>query len=248
MELHVKSNLLIALFFYAALSAIGGEKKTHEVRPSSLSIAESFLAANPDTIFAMTDKRELQWNYDQAVIFEALYQLWQESGDTKYLDHMRKNLDYLLDDEGQIKTYVMSDYSLDLIAPGRQLLYLQKATGESKYKNAVDTLRAQLRRQPRTHEGGFWHKKIYPSQMWLDGLYMAEPFYALYAAQYDESEDFADIANQFIWMEHHARDSVSGLFVPWLGREQTAALGKPKERRFSQLLGARNRLVHDGIG
>jgi unsaturated rhamnogalacturonyl hydrolase len=72
-------------------------------------------------------------------------------------------------------------------------------------------LREQLKTQPRTHEGGFWHKKIYPYQMWLDGLYMGEPFYAEYAATYHEPAAFDDIARQFIWMENHARDRKTGL-------------------------------------
>jgi unsaturated rhamnogalacturonyl hydrolase len=80
-----------------------------------------------------------------------------------------------------------------------------------KYKAAADSLRRQLRNQPRTREGGFWHKKIYPYQMWLDGLYMAEPFYAAYAAEFSEPEDFTDVANQFIWIEKHTRDPSTGL-------------------------------------
>ena len=209
--MRTKIGFLVLIFLFISLLAIGGKKKDGGMRPYSMRIAESFLAMNPDTIFAMPEKRELKWNYDQAVIFEALYQMWLISGNQKYFDRMRQNLDYFLDDDGRIKTYTITDYSLDLIAPGRQLLYLQKITGERRYKNAVDTLRAQLRGQPRTHEGGFWHKKIYPYQMWLDGLYMAEPFYALYAAYDNEPEDFNDIANQFVWMEKHARDSATGL-------------------------------------
>ncbi|MGA9405847.1 MAG: glycoside hydrolase family 88 protein, partial [Bacteroidota bacterium] len=206
--------------------APGGENKS--AVPWSVRIAESFLAANPDTIFAVPEKRTLKWNYDQAVIFEALYQMWQTTGNKKYFDRMRQNLDYFLDDDGRIRTYTMTDYSLDLIASGRQLLYLQKSTGEQKYKNAVDALRMQLREQPRTHEGGFWHKKIYPNQMWLDGLYMAEPFYAIYAAYYNEPEDFDDIAHQFIWMEKHVRDSATGLLYHGWDESKQQRWANPK--------------------
>ena len=82
--------------------------------------------------------------------------------------------------------------------------------GKDKYKKAADLLRGQLKAQPRTKEGGFWHKKIYPNQMWLDGLYMAEPFYAEYSKLYKE-DNWADIANQFVWMEKNARDAKTGL-------------------------------------
>jgi unsaturated rhamnogalacturonyl hydrolase len=92
------------------------------------------------------------------------------------------------------------------------LLAVFEKTKENKYRAAADTLREQLRGQPRTHEGGFWHKKIYPYQMWLDGLFMAEPFYAAYAKVFNEPKDFDDITNQFIWIAHHTRDPKTGLF------------------------------------
>ena len=88
---------------------------------------------------------------------------------------------------------------------------LYKITGQEKYAKAAGHLRDQLRTHPRTSEGGFWHKQIYPSQMWLDGLYMGEPFYAEYAATFGETEAFEDIARQFTLMETHSRDAKTGL-------------------------------------
>jgi unsaturated rhamnogalacturonyl hydrolase len=88
---------------------------------------------------------------------------------------------------------------------------LYRVTGKEKYKKAAEHLRSQLATHPRTNEGGFWHKKIYTNQMWLDGLYMGAPFYAEYAMLFHEDAAFDDIANQFIWMENHARDAKTGL-------------------------------------
>jgi unsaturated rhamnogalacturonyl hydrolase len=88
---------------------------------------------------------------------------------------------------------------------------LYRQTHEDKYLKAVQILREQLRTQPRTFDGGFWHKKRYPNQMWLDGLYMAGPFYAEYAATFHEDTAFNDIARQFILMEKHSRDEKTGL-------------------------------------
>ncbi|MCX6138719.1 MAG: glycoside hydrolase family 88 protein [Ignavibacteriales bacterium] len=189
--------------------SVGTAQNTH--RSWSARIADSFIASNPDTIFTAPEKRVFKWNYDQSLIFEALYQTWLASGDQKYFSYLQRNLDHYLTDDGTIKTYKLSDYNIDMIASGRQLLYLHKVTGIQKYKNAADTLRKQLQGQPRTKEGGFWHKKIYPYQMWLDGLYMGEPFYAIYAAYYDEPRAYDDIAQQFIWIEKHTRDSSTGL-------------------------------------
>ena len=90
-------------------------------------------------------------------------------------------------------------------------MLLYRVLGKEKYKKAADLLRSQLKTHPRTKEGGFWHKKIYTYQMWLDGLYMGAPFYAEYAMLFMKDTAFDDIANQFIWMEKHARDAKTGL-------------------------------------
>jgi unsaturated rhamnogalacturonyl hydrolase len=124
---------------------------------------------------------------------------------------MQKSMDHFVDDQGNIRTYKFADYNLDNILCGRILLTLYKVTGQQKYYKAASTLRKQLAEQPRINEGGFWHKKIYPDQMWLDGLYMAEPFYAEWASTFHEDSAFNDIARQFIIIEKHARDAKTGL-------------------------------------
>jgi unsaturated rhamnogalacturonyl hydrolase len=231
-----KSVFLIALFSWN-LSATAADDGTKGAQPWAIRIAESFLTANPDTVFTAPEKRVFKWNYDQSPVFEALYQLWQITGDRKYFTYMQRNLDNYLDDNGKIKTYTLTDYNIDNIASGRQLLYLHKVTGLQKYKTAVDTLRKQLRGQPRTHEGGFWHKKIYPYQMWLDGLYMGEPFYAIYATYYKEPEDFDDIARQFIWMESHSRDSATGLLYHGWDESKQQRWADPVTGRSPQFWG-----------
>ena len=85
-------------------------------------------------------------------------------------------------------------------------LRLYDLTRQERFRKAADLLRHQLTIQPRTKEGGFWHKKAYKDQMWLDGLYMAEPFYAAYAARFHETPDFDDIAKQFQLIAKHTYD------------------------------------------
>ena len=114
-------------------------------------------------------------------------------------------------EDGGIRTYDIVDYNIDDVTPGRIILSLYNATKQEKYKKAAYRLYEQLIWQPRTKEGGFWHKHRYPYQMWLDGLYMAGPFYAEFAKTFNEEKYFDDIANQFIWMEKHARDTKTGL-------------------------------------
>lgn len=89
----------------------------------------------------------------------------------------------------------MSTYNLDYINSGKVLFDLYKETGKEKYKAAMDLLVEQLKRQPRTLEGGFWHKLIYQHQMWLDGLYMASPFLARYGAEFNRPDLIDEAVN-----------------------------------------------------
>lgn len=199
----------------------GGQERLDSTRTWSAKIADSFLLRHPAFVTYDTGFTEQKWNYEQGVMLWALHQMSLHSGDPKYDQFVEKNLDQYVDGNGRILQYKISDYNLDLIAPGRALLAVFQKTGLEKYRIAADTLRKQLREQPRTHEGGFWHKKIYPYQMWLDGLYMAEPFYAAYARLHNDSEAFNDIANQFVRMASHARDAKTGLYYHgWDERRQ----------------------------
>lgn len=152
-----------------------------------------------------------KWTYDQGLFLKGIEGLWYATGDGKYFEYIQKSMDFFVDDNGNIRTYKPDELTLDNITPGRALLLLYTVTGKEKYLKAVQTLRKQLQQQPRTKEGGFWHKKIYPSQMWLDGLYMAPPFYAEYANTFHEDTIFNDIARQFILMEKKSRDIKTGL-------------------------------------
>lgn len=157
------------------------------------------------------DNKPAKWTYDMGVILKGFEATWYNTGDAKYYNYIQQQIDYFLNEDGTIKTYKQNEYNIDNVNNGRLLLLLYKVTQKDKYLKAAQLLRTQLRNQPRTKEGGFWHKKVYPYQMWLDGLYMGEPFYAEYAAMAHEDSAFDDIANQFIWMEKHARDPKTGL-------------------------------------
>ncbi len=160
----------------------------------------------------LTCDSSMSWNYEEGVLLQSIWDVWEETGDSAYFDYVRRSLDYYVTDSGDIRTYDMAKFRLDDITPGRVLLELYSATNDIKYKRAAFLLRNQLRDQPRIREGGFWHKKIYPSQMWLDGLYMAEPFYAKFATMFDQPSDLKDVASQFVIMADHAEDSSTGLF------------------------------------
>jgi unsaturated rhamnogalacturonyl hydrolase len=141
----------------------------------------------------------------------ALKQVWAQTGDPTILDFIRHNIDQFVGPDGSIHTYRLEEYNLDQINEGKLLFFLHEMTGAERYKKAAFLLREQLRTQPRTSEGGFWHKQIYPHQMWLDGVYMASPFYAEFAGRFDEPEGFDDAARQIILAQEHTRDPQTGL-------------------------------------
>jgi len=155
--------------------------------------------------------RTEKWSYDQGVVLKGLEGLWLNTADGKYFRFIQQSIDRFVKDDGTIRTYEIDEYNIDHINNGRILLLLYNVTGQEKYRKAAALLREQLKTHPRTSDGGFWHKKIYPYQMWLDGLYMGEPFYAEYAALFHDDAAFDDIARQFVLMELHSRDEKTGL-------------------------------------
>jgi len=173
----------------------------------SQQVAETVLKIWPDTIPVGS---QTKWSYDMGVVLKGFEGIWMNTGDVSYFNSIQKKIDFFVKDDGSIKNYELEEYNIDHVNNGKLVLLLYRVLGREKYKKAADLLRSQLKTHPRTKEGGFWHKKIYTNQMWLDGLYMGGPFYAEYAMLFEGSA-FDDIANQFTWMENHARDAKTGL-------------------------------------
>lgn len=164
----------------------------------------------PDS-FSVKPGNPAKWSYDQGVILKGIEGVWKATGDGKWFRYIQKQMDYFIADDGSIKGYKPDENNIDNVNNGKLALLLYQVTGNPKYRKAAQLLRSQLASQPRTSEGGFWHKKIYPYQMWLDGLYMGEPFYAEYAKVFGEDAVFNDVTRQFVLMETHARNAKTGL-------------------------------------
>lgn len=197
----MKKLVIIILIFVAGKSY--AQKWSQE-------LANTVMRTWPDSFLLEGDKAA-KWRYDQGVILKGMEGIWRSTGDQKWFDYIRKSMDVYVQEDGTIRGYRHDEYNIDHINNGRVLLFLYRETGKEKYRKAAQLLRGQLTTHPRTSEGGFWHKKIYPWQMWLDGLYMGEPFYAEYAKLFQEDTAFNDITRQFILMERHARDPKTGL-------------------------------------
>lgn len=156
--------------------------------------------------------KRLYFGYAQGVGCKAMLNVWKETGDRKYLDYVIQWADTIINDKGEIHLYRVETYNIDYINSGKVLFDVYRETGNEKYKLAMDRLVNQMKYHPRTLEGGFWHKLIYPHQIWLDGLYMASPFLAEYAITFDHPELIEDVVNQFLVCAKHTYDEKTGLY------------------------------------
>lgn len=198
-------TIIFSLLLAASLLTAMGQT----VPPLPERMASTVMTIWKDTI--KEEGKQEKWSYEQGVVLKGIEGVWLATGDGKYFNYIQQHIDRFVGDDGTIRTYKLEDYNIDNVLLGRNLILLYKVTGREKYRKAAALLREQLKNHPRTSEGGFWHKKIYPYQMWLDGLYMGGPFYAEYAATFHEDAAFDDIAKQFMLMELRARDRKTGL-------------------------------------
>jgi unsaturated rhamnogalacturonyl hydrolase len=168
-----------------------------------------------------------KWDYVHGLVLTSFDELNKKHPNQKYSAYSKTYVDKLVQEDGTIDTYKLETYNIDMVVAGRLLFDLYATTKEAKYLKALQTLRKQIEEQPRTASGGFWHKKIYPNQMWLDGLYMGEPFYAQYTVTFEDGKNLDDIAKQFELIQKNARDSKTGLFyhgwdeskqMPWANK------------------------------
>ncbi|GAA3783037.1 glycoside hydrolase family 88 protein [Flavobacterium ginsengiterrae] len=190
-------------------------------------MALTLMKRHPES-YMLDDAKKPKWDYVHALVLHSIEELYKKNPDPRYKAYIRGYVDELVQADGSIKTYELDKYNIDLVVPGRLLFDIYAETKEEKYLKALQTIRQQLTEQPRTASGGFWHKQIYPNQMWLDGLYMGEPFYAQYTLTFENGKSFDDIAKQFELIQLHATDPKTGLLyhgwdeskaMPWANKE-----------------------------
>ena len=201
----MKTSLTI-IFAAIALAACTAEA------PLSLQVVRSEMARCPEASYIDGLEGTLKWNYTTGLELKAML----DAAEAEALSYVDAWYDAIIDSTGKIgANYKKSNYSTDHVCPGNTLFKLYDLTGKEKYRKAMDELYEQIQEHPRTPEGGFWHKKIYPDQMWLDGLYMMQPFYAGYTSRYVPEEqkaaNYADIAHQFTLIYRNTWDEQTGL-------------------------------------
>ena len=151
------------------------------------------------------------WNYIDGCMLNALIALGDISGDDKLFAFAESVLDAYVQEDGSILTLKTELHRLDDINEGRALFPAWQRTGKEKYRRATETLKAMLDAQPRTDEGSYWHKQIYTQQVWLDGIYMAQPFMALFEREFG-NQDYSDILKQVRIVRKRMRDEKTGLY------------------------------------
>jgi len=151
------------------------------------------------------------WAYEEGVLLDGMAAEWHSTADGQDFKYIKTAVDKYVTDDGTITGFKAKEHTLDDIEMGRAVLLVYRVTQQAKYAKAAKFLHDQLAQQPRTASSGYWHKQIYPNQMWLDGAYMAEPFRAAYAVTFQESRDFDDIAKQLLLMDEDMRDAKTGL-------------------------------------
>ncbi len=189
-------------------------------QPWYIRMAESVMERNPTLMN--------RWHYEVGLMMKAFERLYERTGNERYYAYVKHNLDQFVQPDGSIRTYNLTDYNLDQIASGKLLFSLHERTGDDRYRRAADTLRRQLEEHPRTSEGGFWHKKVYPYQLWLDGVYMAGPFLARYGSEFDDPEAFDEVTRDILLVTRYMRDPATGLYYHGWDESREQAWADPE--------------------
>lgn len=211
----MQTILIVAIIFFGFKSMAQSQKNSSDEKiPTNLKWSErmalSIMKRHPEA-YQIDEKTEPKWDYVHGLVLTSIENLYQKTKDKKYYDYIKNYADATIDKDGIIKSYKFDTYNIDMVTAGRILFNLYETTKDERYLKVLQLLRKQIQEQPRTESGGFWHKKTYPNQMWLDGLYMGEPFYTQYTVKYENGKNLDDIAKQFELIQLHATDPKTGL-------------------------------------
>lgn len=204
------------LFSAMVFAVVSGITQLHAQQvnsqlPWSVRMVESEMIRNPES-WQLDFQSRLKWDYCHGLELQAMLDVYDTYGGDHIFDYALAYADTMVQDNGSILTYRLEEYNIDRLNPGKYLMRIFDQTKDPKYKKAIDLLRSQLDTHPRNADGGFWHKTIYPNQVWLDGVYMGSPFYAEYAFRNSRPQDYADVVNQFLVAAKHTYDPKTKLF------------------------------------
>ena len=156
------------------------------------------------------------WGYEEGVLLDGVTAEWRVTGDGRLFEYVKAAVDQSVDKDGVIhmgdgSAFPSDAHTLDDIEMGRSVLALYRVTQQERYYKAAKFLDGEMQKQPKNESGGYWHKAIYPNQMWLDGAYMAAPFMEGYGKTFDDAADMDAAATQLLLMDAKMRDRPTGL-------------------------------------
>lgn len=206
----MKNLVLLLLLLSLLISGCSHQTESPYLQQAE-KMAWSDMQRNPEA-WMIDFRKEPKWEYTHGLMMTAHMALFKKTENKDYLNYVQGFADKFIGADGSILTYKAKDFNIDRINPGKFLIELYQLTGEERLRLAIEQLRTQMRHHPRTSEGGFWHKKRYPHQMWLDGQYMGPPFLAQYAAAFNEPELFSEVALQYFLVDQNMFDPETGLY------------------------------------
>jgi len=186
--------------------------------PYSVRMIQSEMKRNPDATYLDGRNGERKWNYTTGLELKSFLDAAKRYDMPEVVEYVRDWADTMATEKGEVYKYKKSNYNVDHICPARIYFDLHDMYGDEdkRYRRVTRMIREQIDDHPRTQSGEFWHKQIYPHQVWLDGFYMALPFYAEYTKRYAPKEQkdslFADIVHQFTAGAKNTLDPATGLF------------------------------------
>lgn len=176
---------------------------------------------------ALLENKPAGWSYIDGCMLIAVLYMYEATRDQKYYRFLHDFVDYYIADDGTILGYDFEAMNSDSINEGKVLLTLYQETKQEKYYKAMKQLHEQIRQQPRTKSGSLWHKKVYPNQVWLDGLYMVQPFYIQYELNFNAGRNIEDIMTQFENVDQLMKDEETGLFYHGYDEKRKAFWADP---------------------
>ncbi|RCW32533.1 glycoside hydrolase family 105 protein [Marinilabilia salmonicolor] len=211
-----KSRILIALiagFLLLTLSCTGKQNRdaSEKYKSYAVQFARSEMKRFPEA-WQLDHGTRYVWGYAQGLGCKAMLEVWNATDDPRYYNYVFKWADTMVCEDGSILDYEIEKYNIDYINAGKILFELYDKSGQEKFRMAMDTLLQQLKGHPQTSEGVFWHKKRYPHQIWLDGIYMAGPFMAEYGARYQRPDLIEKALHEVLITAKHTKDPETGLF------------------------------------